>query len=463
MLKNNIQFTTISEIASLIRFKKLSSVKLTKLMLKRIDKFNNKLNAYITITSDLALEQAKKADEELASGHDRGALHGIPIAIKDNISTKGIRTTAGSKYYDNWVPKKDATAIKRLSDAGAVILGKTGMHELAWGATSINPFYGAISNPWKLDYHPGGSSGGSAVAVAAGLAYAAIGTDTGCSVRQPAQCCGIVGYKPTFGLVSKACVIPLVRSMDHVGPLTRSVQDAALVLQAIAGYDINDPDSIDRLPENYLEQISLSIKGTVIGVPRRYFFSGGDPEVVHIVEKALDTFNYLGANLVDIELPDVEAAFRAAVTTFVETLTVHEKVWREKPESFSDSIHKNFVAVAKKSAAEYAKAQHLRQDFKQQVTEAMNGCDVLVTPTSTVAAAPIKIQPPDHPKERWKNAAIFNFTGQPSISVPCGFTEAGLPVGLMISGKTFEDSTVFRFGNAFEQATNWHQHHPLSL
>ena len=460
MFKRHIQFSTISEIASLIRSKKLSSLKLTKLMLERIEKFNKKLNAFITVTSDLAIEQAQRADQELGSGHDRGPLHGIPIAIKDLIATKGIRTTAGSKYHENWIPDEDATVVKRFTDAGAVILGKTGLDELAWGTTSVNPFFGAISNPWKLDYHPGGSSGGSAAAVAAGLAYAALGTDTGCSVRQPAHCCGIVGHKPTFGLVSKSGVIPLVHSMDHVGPLTRSVRDAALVLHAIAGPDINDPYSVDRLVDNYLENLTFLNKGTVIGVPRRFFFAGGDPEVVRLVERALDAFNYLDGNLVDVDLPDVEAAFKAANVIFVETLDAHEKAWRENPGSFSDSLKKSFEAVSKWSAVEYAAAQNFRQKFRRQVTAVMNQCDVLVMPTSTVVAAPIKEEPQDHAKERWKNASIFNLTGQPSISVPCGFTQAGLPVGLMITGKMFEDAKVLQFAYAFEQATHWHQQHP---
>ena len=282
-MREGMEYSTVSEVAALIRFGDVSAVELTRLMLERIEKMNGSLNAFITVTAELALEQAAQADLELAEGRDRGPLHGIPVAIKDLIDTRGVLTTGGSKHYENRVPESDATVVTRLREAGAVMLGKTGLHELAFGSTSINPFFGAISNPWDLDYHPGGSSGGSAVAVAAGLAYAALGTDTGCSVRQPAQCCGIVGHKPTFGLVSKAGVLPLVSSMDHVGPITRCVRDAGLVLQAIAGADRRDPRTLSSPVDDFLEHLEEPIDGTVIGIPRAYFFEGGDSEVVDIV------------------------------------------------------------------------------------------------------------------------------------------------------------------------------------
>lgn len=240
----SICFETISEVGSRLRSREVTSTALTELMLERIAAHNDKLNAFITVTAELAREQAQQADEELGRGYDRGPLHGIPVAVKDLFATDGIRTTCGSKLFEDWVPNHDATVVARLRKAGTVLLGKTGLHELAYGTTSINPFFGAVGNPWAPDHDPGGSSGGSASAVSAGLAYAALGTDTGCSIRQPAHCCGIVGHKPTFGLVSKAGAFPLVWSMDHVGPLTRSVQDVAYVLKAIAGYDPKDPYSV---------------------------------------------------------------------------------------------------------------------------------------------------------------------------------------------------------------------------
>ena len=276
MTMKRLEFSTIEEVGALLRSAELSSVAVTTLMLERIKRLDSRLNAFITVLTDQALEQAQCADSELATGYDRGPLHGIPIAIKDLIATEGVLTTGGSKYYEAWIPDYDAAAVSSLSAAGAVILGKTGLHELAFGSTSINPYYGAISNPWMLDHHPGGSSGGSAVAVAVGMAYAALGTDTGCSVRQPAQCCGIVGYKPTFGLVSKEGVLPLVPSMDHVGPLARNVRDAALVLHAIQGTGADDPELISRDASSYSAQVQWSLDGATVGVPRQFFFSGGD-------------------------------------------------------------------------------------------------------------------------------------------------------------------------------------------
>jgi len=428
-------------------------------MLDRIERLNDRLNAFITVTSDLALAQAQQADSELKRGHDRGPLHGVPIAIKDLVATRGILTTAGSKYYENWVPDADATVVKRLRDSGAVLLGKTGLHEHAFGSTSVNPFYGAISNPWRLDYHPGGSSGGSAVAVAAGMAYAAIGTDTGCSVRQPAHCCGIVGHKPSYGLVSKAGVLPLVASMDHVGPLTRSVADAALVLAAIQGADPDDPHSVDGARDTYLAGISPSLDGAVVGVPRRFFFDEGDPDVVKVVEQALPVFKELGAQVVGRDLPNIEQALREADVTFREIADACGEALKANPEAFSEAFRQRFDGVTRHSDERYTAAQEFRQAFRDHVDEVLAHCDILAMPTSTVAAAAIAHEPPGHPVERRKNCCIFNFTGHPAISVPCGFTDDGLPVGLMLVGKLFDDDAVFRFARAFEAATPWHSRH----
>jgi aspartyl-tRNA(Asn)/glutamyl-tRNA(Gln) amidotransferase subunit A len=460
MTTKSLEFATISEIGALIRSNELSSVALTTLMLDRIERLDGRLNAFITVTSELALKQAALADRELASGLDRGPLHGLPIAIKDLIATNGILTTGGSKYYAAWTPDADAAVVTRLYAAGAVMLGKTNLHELAFGSTSINPYYGAVSNPWKLDHHPGGSSGGSAVAVAAGMAYAAIGTDTGCSVRQPAQCCGIVGHKSTFGLVSKAGVMPLIDSMDHVGPLTRTVRDAALVLRAIQGPDNDDPYSVDHVQDDYFTQMNLSLDGAVVGVPRQFFFSGGDPEVVGLVDQALKTFQDLGADVIDMDLPDVERAYREADVTFSEISQAHGAALADEPEAFSEALRRRYAAVTSVSDADYETAQVFRKEFRQQVAAVMGRCDVLAMPTSTVAAAPIAKRPRNHAVERRKNASIFNFTGQPAISIPCGFTTTGLPAGMMLVGAMFGDAKVFRFAHAFEEATPWHRRHP---
>ena len=447
----------------MIRNGTTSAFDLTSHMLDRIDSMNDALNAYVTITAESALKEAKIADDELANGFDRGPLHGIPVAIKDLIDTSGVLTTGGSLHYKDRVPSKDAAVVDRLKEAGAVLLGKTGLHELAFGSTSINPFFGAISNPWNLDYHPGGSSGGSAVAVASGLAYAAIGTDTGCSVRQPAQCCGIVGHKPTFGIVSKAGVMPLVSSMDHVGPMTRCVRDSALVLQAIVGADYSDSLSFGGPFENLIKNLEKPIAGAVVGIPRDYFFEGGDEEVIGVVEKAIQVFSDLGATVCDVNFPDCNEAYEAADAIFSEIAGANGDALNSNPGGFSEEFKSRYESVTKHIGKNYDEAQEFRSHFKEEVESVMSICDILAMPTSTVTAALKSEQPSDHAKERRKNACIFNFTGQPSISVPCGFTGSGLPVGLMLSGKLMNDSAVLRFAHAFESVTQWNTHHPPDL
>ncbi len=460
MTTDDLAFATVSEVAALLREGRVTSVALTELMLARIEALDGALNAFITVTAERALAQARAADEALAGGQDRGALHGVPVAVKDLFATKGIRTTAGSRLFEDWVPDEDAAVVRHLDRAGAVMLGKTGLHELGYGSTSINPYFGAIANPWKPDHHPGGSSGGSAAAVAAGLAYAAIGSDTGCSIRQPAAFCGIVGHKPSFGLVSKAGAVPLVWTMDHVGPMTRSVRDAALVLGFIAGPDPADPYSAGREAGDYLGGLDAGIGGGKVGIPRGFFFEGGEPEVVGLVERALDTFPRLGAELVELALPGVEAAHDAARTTFCEALAVHWDDWQARPELIGPMVRKELESAAKVTAVDYIAAQDTRRRFAAAVDEVMTRCDVLAMPTVNVPAAPIAEQPPEYGRYNWRNTGIFDLTGQPSISVPCGFTQTGLPVGLMITGRMFDDATVFRFAQAFEQATDWHRQRP---
>lgn len=477
-----IEYATMSQAAAALRAGETSAVELTRLCLARIELLDGLLNAFITVTADQALEEAAQADRELAAGRDRGPLHGIPVAIKDLIDTKGIRTTYGSRYYADHVPDEDAAVIKRLRDAGAVSLGKTGLHELAFGTTSVNPFFGAIGNPWRPDYHPGGSSGGSAVAVAAGMAFAAIGTDTGCSIRLPAQCCGGVGHKPTYGLVSAAGVLPLVPSMDHVGPMTRSVRDAALVLDAIAARDeIGSGDEndyleesrvpghrVDRAPRHLIDSVlhdliqrtEAPIARGVVGVPTDYFFEGGDEDVKSIVKEAIGVFEDLGARVESVELPDCHEAYAEANATFSEVVDVHREALADDIEAFSEPIRARFSSMSRYSPADYEKAQRFRVEFTKGMEEVLERVDVLAMPTATVAAAPIAEQPPEHDKERRKNACIFDFTGQPSISVPCGFNGDGLPVGLMICGGRFRDARVLRYAHAFEQATPWHDQHP---
>ena len=465
---NGLEYATLSQAAAAIRTGETSAVELTRSSLARIELLDGLLNAFITVTAEEALQQAEQADRELAAGTDRGPLHGIPVAIKDLIDARGVLTTYGSRYYAEHVPDKDATVIAALRAAGAVSLGKTGLHELAFGTTSVNPFFGAIGNPWRPDHHPGGSSGGSAAAVAAGMAFAALGTDTGCSIRLPAQCCGIVGHKPTYGLVSKAGVMELVPSMDHVGPMTRTVRDAALMLQALAAGEGTDPcdesrapgHQIDRALDNLIQRMENPIDGGVVGVPADYFFEGGDEDVKSIVKEAIGVFEELGASVEPVTLPDCHKAYDEANATFSEIVDVHREALADDIKAFSEPFRARYSAMARYSPAAYAKAQRYRAEFISRMEEVLERVDVLVMPTATVAAAPIAAQPPEHDKERRKNACIFDFTGQPSISVPCGFTDQGLPVGLMICGGRFRDARVLRYAHAFEQATPWRDRHP---
>lgn len=415
-------------------------------MLDRIERFNGTLNAYITVTADQALAQAHKADKELANGADRGPLHGIPVAVKDLFATKGLRTTCGSKLFENWIPGYDAAAVRSVLDAGAVLLGKTGLHELAYGNTSINPYFGPVRNPWATDHDPGGSSGGSASAVSAGLAFAALGTETGCSIRQPAHCCGIVGYKPTYGLVNTDGVQPLVPTMDHVGPLTRSVEDAALMLSVLTGSANYDCEG-------------ATLDGIRIGVMRNFFFDGY-ADVIDVVDEALEAINHLGVSVVDVEIPNVEQASKEARITFAEALAVHADNLSKNPQDFSAELRGRLAESKDISESRYAQAQQFRRRFTEASEASMSRCDVLVAPTATIAASPIAERPEDYRRHGWKNTGISDFTGQPSVSLPCGFTGNGIPVGMMFTGRLFEDRKVLQIGHAIQQATDWYRTPP---
>ena len=459
-MTDDIHFQTIGEVAAKLRSGAVTSSGLTELMLTRIEQHNPALNAFITVTAEPARDAARQADAELAAGHDRGPLHGIPIAIKDLIDTKGIRTTYGSKLFEHHVPTRDATVVRLLREAGAVSLGKTGLHELAYGTSSINPFYGAIGNPWAPDHDPGGSSGGSAAAVAAGLAYAAIGTDTGCSIRQPAHCCGIVGFKPSFGAVSKAGVFPLAWTMDHIGPLTRSAVDAAAVHAAIAGPDPDDPYTALAPTPGPTGQLAGPLAGKRLGVVRRFFFEGHD-DVIEVVNAALQTLAARGATLIELDIPDIHDADMASNTMFSESLAVHRKDLAERPDAYSPELRRKLEEWVGTTAADYAAAQHFRRGFVERMERLMGSCDVLAAPTATITAAPIANRPRRYSHHASKNTGIFDFTGQPSISLPCGFTAAGLPVGLMLTGKRGADHAVLNIAAAVERETGWRRNPPL--
>ncbi|MFK8051331.1 MAG: amidase [Woeseiaceae bacterium] len=445
----SLAFESITSIAMMIRDGRTSAVDITQLMLNRIEKFDGRLNAFITVMAESALCEARQADEELSSGTDRGLLHGIPIAVKDLIATQGVRTTGGSKLYEQWVPDEDAAVVRKLREAGAVIIGKTGLHELAYGTTSKNEWFGDVRNPRALDHIAGGSSGGSAAAVTAGLAYAAIGTDTGCSIRQPAHCCGIVGHKPTYGLVSKHGVIPLVYSMDHVGPLARSVKDTAIVLDAIAGFDPQDPRSIKSQQTVFSSDTNTALQTLRIGVVRRFFFDG-DRQVVSVVDDTLEHLSSLGAQIIELDIPEIEQVSEASRILFLEALTIYEDALNDTPDVFGAEVRGKLEASRNISATSYAAAREYQLSFRQRIDQLMTDCDFLCAPTSTASAVPLDNIQDGFARHAWKNTCVFDFTGQPSISIPCGATPTGLPVGMMLTGKFDQDAKLLEQAREIE-------------
>jgi aspartyl-tRNA(Asn)/glutamyl-tRNA(Gln) amidotransferase subunit A len=458
---DDLAFTSITELAPRLAAKEISPVELTEAMLARIERYDPDLNSYITVTAESARHAARAAEAAIMAGHDLGPLHGIPVAVKDLYATRGVATTYGSRLFADWVPDFDAAAVERLKRAGAVILGKTNLHELAYGTTSANAHYGAVRNPWQREHHPGGSSGGSAAAVAAGLAYAAMGSDTGASIRQPAACCGIVGIKPTFGRVSKFGALPLAWSQDHAGPLTRSVADAALLLQVLAGFDPRDPTSVDRPVPDFGADFDKGLRGTRVGVARSFFFDECDPEVEAAVDAAIRVLAEQGARVDEIELADMDAAYAAGVITIaVEGAAYHAADLRERPALFSDELRAAFRLGSFYQATDYVQAQRLRRHLIDQTARTMTGFDAVVMPTAPIPPTPIEASAPGDAMLRPRNTMPFNALGLPAISVPCGFTAAGLPIGLQIAGHAFEEGTVLRIAQAYEQATDWRRAPP---
>ncbi len=420
---------------------------------------NPSLNAFITVMSESAMEQARRAEAEIGRGEWRGALHGVPVALKDLIDMAGVRTTAASALYKDRVPGEDADVVRQLRQAGAVIVGKNNLHEFAYGGSSLVSHFGDVHNPWDLGRIAGGSSGGSAVAVVARLAYAAIGTDTAGSIREPAALCGCVGIKPTYGRVSSRGVIPLSPSLDHVGPLAATVGDAALVLQAIAGYDAADITSADVPVADYVSALREGVKGMRVGVPREYFYDDLDAEVASAMEHALAGFRSMGTELKDVQL-DVPAdrTLQAA-----ESYAYHAENVARSPELYQAETVRRIRSGEKVTAAEYIQRRREQDEARRRIRAVFADVDVLVTPTMPMPApaiAELKANPDAlRPAELrlLRNTRPFNVWGLPAISVPCGFTQGGLPIGLQIAGAHWREDLVLRVAHAYEQATAWHK------
>jgi aspartyl-tRNA(Asn)/glutamyl-tRNA(Gln) amidotransferase subunit A len=464
MEPNELCYQTIVEAAAGLRRKELTPRELTEAALKRIESIDGKLHCFLTLTVDLALRQAEKAEQDLRSGQDRGLLHGIPIALKDLYMTEGIRTTCHSAILENWFPDHDATAVTKLKEAGVILLGKLGMHEFAFGGPSVDAPFPAVRNPWNTAHIPGGSSSGSGAALAAGLCYGSLGSDTGGSIRTPSSHCGIVGLKPTYGRVSRFGVVPLSWSLDHAGPMARSVEDCAILLQAIAGYDPKDPASADVPVPYFRAALKNGIAGLRIGVPRAGWFDenlGVDPETEGLFNQALKTLEELGATIIEIDGKPFSIARKANQTILVcEAYAYHEKRLQEAPEKFGSSVRRRMLEGAFLSAADYITAQRARAALNDQIRQNFSRVDVFATPSAPRPPDAFATMDPNEQNLRPSFTNPFNLTGLPAISVPCGFTDGKLPVGLQIAAPSFEEVLLFRVAHTYEQATKWHRQRP---
>jgi len=453
---------TLVQASEQLRRGKVSPVELTRACLSRIEKLNPKINAYITVMAEQSLAQARDLEAELRAGKSRGPLHGIPIALKDLFDTAGVRTTCASAVFADRIPAEDAEVVRRLKAAGAVIIGKANMHEFAYGATSIASHYGAVHNPWNLDCVAGGSSGGSAAAVAAGMCFGAMGSDTGGSIREPASFCGLSGLKPTYGRVSVRGVVPLSWSLDHVGPLCRTAADTALTLEAIAGYDALDADCVGWPVDRYAQAMHAKIAALKIGVVRRTFFDQLDSQVEAAVNAALEVLGKLTAGVRDAELP----SYKILPVVAVEAYAYHTPYLTKTPELYQPSTLARLKGGAAISASAYAEARRELDRLRRAVGTVFSSVDLLVTPTTPRAAVTIadggreETPPPGGVSPLLRNTQPFDIFGLPTISIPCGFTREGLPIGLQISGPRFGESRVLALAHAYQQATDWHTRRP---
>jgi aspartyl-tRNA(Asn)/glutamyl-tRNA(Gln) amidotransferase subunit A len=447
----------IAEAAAGLRAHRFSAVDLAAAALSRIDRLNPTLRAFITVTAEPALEQARQADRELAMGKDRGPFHGIPIALKDLFATAGVRTTAGSKVYENRVPGFNATVVEKLLAAGAVLLGKLNMHEFAYGITSANPHFGAVRNPWNELHSPGGSSGGSGAAVATHMVFLAMGTDTGGSIRIPASFCGTVGLKPTYGRVSRFGVLPLGFSLDHIGPLTRSVRDAALALNAIAGHDPRDPTSSRRPVVDYLPDEDCSIRGVRIGFPENFFFDRLHEDVESAVRGAIARAQSLGAVVKPVRLPDMDALNAVARIVLLSEASAVAEPFMEDRGQFGADVLALLDQGRLVPATDYINAQRLRRQMRRQFEQVWREVDCLITP-ATPSPAPrigdttIRLGGRDEDVRLASTRLVrgVNALGYPALSLPCGLSASGLPVGMQIVGPAFEEALLLRIGAALE-------------
>lgn len=454
---------TIAQAARSFEAGDLSPVELTRACLERIDALEPKLNAFITRLPELAVAEARAAERRLSRRKRLGPLDGIPFAIKDLYETEGIRTTAGSKILADYVPTRDAACVRRLREAGAVLLGKLNMHEWAFGGTTVVSHFGPCHNPWNLERIAGGSSGGSGVALAASLCLGSLGSDTGGSIRIPSSLCGIVGLKPTFGRVSKQGVIPLSDSLDHAGPMARTVEDAALVLQAIAGPDPDDLTTEDLPVPDYAAALTGDVSDLRVGLPKSHLLPALQPAVEKGFRQAVKALKGLGASLVEVEIEGLpEALATWMLVTAAEAAAFHRQRLEQRPGDFSDQVRGRLQLGLETRAVDYLRALDAQRRLAAELHRVYTEIDVLVTPTTPAAASTIEDELSSGGVEASyaRFTCPFNLTGQPAISLPCGFGDEGLPIGLQIIGRPFDETTLLRIAHAYEQATKWHLRRP---
>jgi len=466
---------TLSEASRRIHAKEVTSTELTQALLDRIAIYNPKVNAFITVMRAEALAQASQLDGEAKAGRFRSPLHGIPIVLKDNIDTAGTRTTGASEVFDDRFPDEDATVVVRLKEAGAVILGKTNMHEFAAGGSSASTYFGPVRNPWALDHIPAGSSGGSAAAVSSDLSFAALGTDTGGSVRMPASYCSIVGLKATYGLVSIHGIIPLTYSLDHCGPMTKTVEDAAMMLNHMTGYDKRDVASVEHPKEDYVASMKQPVSGIRLGIPRAPFFDMLDSDTAKAVGDAIEVLSKLVKSTADCHLPST-AGF-SALALGGEREAYHINLMRRNAMRYSLGVRQNFEAADKalndvssepcsEKVVDYITSNWQLILMRKSIDDAFTNFDLVALPTMRIVPRTIddalnreeEIKPRE--PEVISNCTPFNIFGLPAISIPCGFSAGGLPIGLMIAGPRFSEGKVLALANAYEKATPWHTKRP---
>ncbi len=462
---NDLHYLGIRQLSELIRAKRLSPVELTEALLARTARLDNQINSYLTVVADQARAQAKAAESEIAKGNYRGPLHGIPFALKDLIATEGILTTGNSRTRQTHVSPKDATVVAKLKQAGAILHGKQTAHEFAHGGPSFDLPWPPARNPWNVEHFTGGSSSGSGAGVAAGFVPAALGTDTGGSIRSPASLCGIVGMKATYGRASKFGVIPHSFSLDHCGPMARSVEDCALILQAIAGQDARDPASADVEVPDFSADLERGVKGIRIGV-LRHFWEQDNPvgaELAKATEDAIDTFRRLGAQVENVRVqPNQIYSDIKAIICEVEAFAVQRSQLRAQLNNFGRDYLSQVLLALVIQPADYVRAQRHRRLLAAQMKPLYEKFDVFLTPGSGPAPK-IDVHGSKHALERWAQPSmttIFNITGGPALMLCSGFSKSGLPLGLQIGGRPFDEKTVFRVGHAYQQHTDWHQRHP---